>query len=329
MTSRVLASFPSPPQGVWHIGPIAIRAYAICIIIGIFIAVVWGGRRFVARGGERGFIIEVAMWAVPLGIIGGRLYHVATDWQKYFGPGGNPIGALEIWNGGLGIWGAVALGGVGAWIACRRKGVPLPAFADAVAPCIVTAQAIGRIGNYFNQELYGDPTNLPWGLEIFNRVDPSTGLLAIPPDGIAQGPPIAVVQPTFLYELLWNLGVAVLVVWADRRFRLGHGRAFALYVAGYTAGRFWVELLRADDATHIFGIRINVFTAALVFIGAVIYLIAARSRGPREDLVALHAAHEATVAEPSVTENTVTADVAKSASDQQTSASGGPPKSES
>jgi prolipoprotein diacylglyceryl transferase len=287
----ILASFPSPPQGVWHLGPIPIRAYALCIIAGIIVAIVWGERRFQARGGQKGFVTDIAVWAVPFGLVGGRLYHLATDWRTYFGPGGNPIGALEVWNGGLGIWGAVALGGVGGWIGCRRRGVPLPALADAIAPGIVLAQAIGRIGNYFNQELYGRATDVPWALEIFNRVDPATGV-ADPINGVAQGPPTELVHPTFLYELLWNIGVAIVVVWADRRFKLGHGRAFALYVAAYTAGRFWIELMRNDEATHVFGVRINVFVAAIVFIGAVIYMIVARKRGPREDLAAIREAYE-------------------------------------
>jgi prolipoprotein diacylglyceryl transferase len=294
--SVILASFPSPPQGVWHLGPIPIRAYALCIIAGIVVAIVWGERRFQARGGQKGFITDLAVWAVPFGLVGGRLYHLATDWRTYFGPGGNPIGALEVWNGGLGIWGAIALGGIGAWIGARRRGIPLPAVADAIAPGIVLAQAIGRIGNYFNQELYGRATDVPWALEIYNRVDPTTGV-ADPINGVAQGPPTELVHPTFLYELLWNIGVALVVVWADKRFKLGHGRAFALYVAAYTAGRFWIELMRNDEATHVFGVRINVFTAAIVFIGAVIYMIVARKRGPREDLVAIREAHEAGLAD--------------------------------
>ena len=153
MTIALLAYLPSPDRGVWMLGPVPIRAYALCIIAGIVVAVLWGERRFVARGGEPGVVTDVAVYAVPFGLIGGRLYHVATDWQTYFGPEGNPIDALKIWHGGLGIWGAVALGAVGAWIGCRRRGVPLPFFADAVAPGIVTAQAIGRLGNWFNQEL--------------------------------------------------------------------------------------------------------------------------------------------------------------------------------
>ena len=281
VVTQSLAYLPSPDRGVWMLGPVPIRAYALCIIAGIVVAVLWGERRFVARGGEPGTVTDVAVFAVPFGLVGGRLYHVLTDWQTYFGPGGNPVDALRIWNGGLGIWGAVALGAVGAWIGCRRRGVPLPFFADAVAPCIVTAQAIGRLGNWFNQELYGGPTTLPWGLEIYRRVDPATGR----PDalnGIAVDPtPVAIVHPTFLYELLWNLAVAVLVVWADRRFRLGHGRAFAVYVAGYSLGRFFIELMRTDPATRVFGdVRINVVVSAVVFVGAMAYLLLVRK--PRE-----------------------------------------------
>lgn len=276
----LIASIPSPDRGVWHLGPIPIRAYALCIIAAIIVAIVWGERRWRARGGQAGAVTDIAVVAVPFGLVGGRLYHVATDWKNYFGPNGNPIGALEVWQGGLGIWGAVALGGLGAWIACRRRGIPLPAMADAVAPAIVAAQAIGRLGNWFNQELYGGPTTLPWGLEIRERVNVDTGM-PDPLNGIAQGPPVEIVHPTFLYEMLWNVGVAALVVWVDRRFRLGHGRAFALYVAGYTAGRFWIELMRVDPATMVVGVRINVITSTVVFLGAVLYLTLAR-RG-RED----------------------------------------------
>ena len=277
----VLAYLHSPDRGVWMLGPVPIRAYALCIIAGIVIAVLWGEKRFVARGGEPGTVTDVAVFAVPFGLVGGRLYHVLTDWNTYFGPEGNPVDALKIWHGGLGIWGAIALGAVGAWIGCRRRGVPLPFFADAVAPGIVTAQAVGRLGNWFNQELYGAPTTLPWGLEIYRRVDPATGI-SDPLAGVAvDHTPVAIVQPTFLYELLWNLLVAGLVVWADRRFRLGHGRAFAVYVAGYTLGRFFIELLRTDPATRVFGdIRINVVVAGVVYAGAIAYLLLVRK--PRE-----------------------------------------------
>ncbi|WP_232662142.1 prolipoprotein diacylglyceryl transferase [Pseudonocardia sp. TRM90224] len=281
--ATVLAYLPSPDRGVWYLGPVPIRAYALCIIAGIIVAVVWGERRIVARGGPAGAVTDIAVWAVPFGLVGGRLYHVITDWQTYFGPGGNPISALYIWQGGLGIWGAVALGAVGAWIGCRRRNIPLPFFADAVAPGIVVAQAIGRLGNWFNQELYGAPTTVPWGLEIYRRVDPSTGI-ADPLGGVAiDHTAIEIVHPTFLYELLWNLLVAAVVVFADRRFRLGHGRAFALYVAGYTLGRFWIEQMRTDFATRVFGdLRVNVVVSAVVFVGAVLYMVIVRK--PREEL---------------------------------------------
>ncbi|MFY9764808.1 MAG: prolipoprotein diacylglyceryl transferase, partial [Mycobacterium sp.] len=276
MTTTVIAYFPSPPQGVWHLGPVPIRAYALFIIVGIVAALLIGDRRWEARGGERGVIYDIALWAVPFGLIGGRLYHLATDWRTYFGEGGvGPVAALRIWDGGLGIWGAVALGGVGAWIACRRRGIPLPAFGDAIAPGIVLAQAIGRLGNYFNQELFGRETTMPWGLEIFYRRDPAGFVDVHSLDGVSTGQLAMVVQPTFLYELLWNLLVFAVLIYVDRRFTIGHGRLFALYVAGYCVGRFCIELLRDDSATHIAGIRINSFTSTFVFIGAVVYLILA------------------------------------------------------
>ena len=276
MTTTVIAYFPSPPQGVWHLGPIPLRAYALFIILGIIAALLIGDRRWAARGGERGVIYDIALWAVPFGLIGGRLYHLATDWRTYFGEGGaGPIAALRIWDGGLGIWGAVALGGVGAWIACRRRGIPLPAFGDAIAPGIVLAQAIGRIGNYFNQELFGRETTMPWGLEIFYRRDPAGFVDVHSLDGVSTGQLAMVVQPTFLYELLWNLLVFAILIFLDRRYTIGHGRLFAAYVALYCVGRFCVELLRDDTATHIAGIRVNSFTSTFVFIGAVVYLILA------------------------------------------------------
>jgi prolipoprotein diacylglyceryl transferase len=276
MTTTVLAYLPSPPRGVWHLGPVPIRAYALCIIVGIVVALLIGDRRWEARGGERGVIYDIALWAVPFGLIGGRVYHLATDWRTYFGEGGAGLGAaVRVWDGGLGIWGAVALGGVGAWIGCQRRGIRLPAFADAVAPGIVFAQAIGRLGNYFNQELFGRETTMPWGLEIFYRRDPAGFVDVHSLDGVSTGQLALVVQPTFLYELLWNVAVFVALIYLDRRFTIGHGRLFALYVAGYCVGRFCIELLRDDTATHIAGIRINSFTSTFVFIGAVVYLILA------------------------------------------------------
>ncbi len=269
------ASLPSPAQGVWYLGPLPIRAYALCIIAGIIVAVWLGERRWVARGGRAGDVADVAVWAVPFGIIGGRIYHVVTSPQAYFGADGDPWSALYIWRGGLGIWGAVLLGFVGGWIGCRRRGIPTPAFADALAPGVVLAQAVGRLGNYFNQELFGRPTDLPWALEIDREHRP---------EGYADEPTY---HPAFLYEALWNVGVAALVIWADRRFRLGHGRAFALYVAAYTVGRFWIEALRIDTANTVLGVRLNVVTSAVVFLAAVLFLVvSARMRPGRENVTA-------------------------------------------
>ncbi|WP_245562522.1 prolipoprotein diacylglyceryl transferase [Nocardia araoensis] len=283
VSGAVLAYIPSPARGVWQLGPFPLRAYALCIILGIIVAIWWGERRWRARGGQPGAILDVAMFAVPFGLVGGRLYHVATDWQKYFGPDGHPIDALKIYQGGLGIWGAVLLGGIGAWIGCRVYRIPLPALGDAVAPPILLAQAIGRLGNYFNQELYGRETDLPWGLEIYRRVGDGGQLDMM--NGASTGVVEKIVHPTFLYELLWNLLVVVLLVYVDKRFRIGHGRLFALYVAGYCFGRFFVELMRDDEATKIAGIRINSFTSALVFLAAIAYFVfATKGRETPEQL---------------------------------------------
>lgn len=258
-------------------GPLPIRAYALCIVVGILVAVLLGERRWAARGGERGTVLDIAVWAVPFGVVGGRLYHVLTDWSSYFGRGGAGLAAaLRIWDGGLGIWGAVALGGVGAWIGCRHRGIPLPAFGDAVAPGIVLAQAIGRLGNYFNQELYGAPTTLPWGLALYYRRTESGVVDVHAVDGVSTGQIAAIVHPTFLYESVWNLAIFALLIYADRRWVIGHGRLFALYVAGYCFGRFWIELMRTDAATHIGGMRINSLTSTLIFTVSVLYFVLAR-----------------------------------------------------
>lgn len=272
----VLAAIPSPTQGVWELGPLPIRAYALAIILGIVLAVWITQKRWVARGGLAEDVLDIAVWAVPFGIVGGRLYHVISSPRPYFGEDGDPLRAFAIWEGGLGIWGAIALGGVGAWIACRRRGIPLPAFADAVAPGLLVAQAVGRLGNWFNNELYGGPTDLPWALTVYEW---SGGRAVTGPDG--EPVVLGTFHPTFLYEMLWNLAAAALVIWADRRFRLGHGRAFALYVASYCAGRLWIELLRTDPAETFFGVRVNVFTSIIVGLLAVAYFVWQRGR-PRE-----------------------------------------------
>ena len=267
MTVDLLANIPSPPQGVWQLGPIPLRGYALSILAGIVIAVLWAKRRYADRGGNPEIVLDVAIAAIPAGIIGGRIYHVLTDWPKYFGEGGNPWQAFNIAAGGLGIWGAVALGTLAGWLVLKWRKVPVAPMLDAVAPTIILAQGIGRLGNWFNQELHGGPTDLPWGLEIYRRVD-EAGNLA-PVTGVSTGEVLAVVHPTFLNELVWNVAICVLLVWLDRRFRLGGGLVFALYVAGYTLGRFFIELIRTDAATEVFGgLRINTVTSAVVFLVA-------------------------------------------------------------
>ncbi len=277
MSPLVLAPLfiPSPETNVWHLGPLPIRAYALCIIAGIVVGTIIATRRWRARGGTSDGLESVIVVAVPCGIVGARLYHVITDYELYFGPGRHPVDALKIWQGGLGIWGAVALGALGGWLVARRRGIRFPALLDACAPGIAVAQGIGRLGNWFNSELFGRPTTLPWGLEIDPRYRPT---------GYEQ---YATFHPTFLYELLWDIAVvAVVVVLLDRRFRLGHGKVFTLYVMLYSLGRFWIEALRIDTVNEIGGFRLNNYTALIAFVAAALVLVwLVRNRPGRESVV--------------------------------------------
>lgn len=262
-------SIPSPAESVWHLGPVPIRAYALCIVVGIIAAIWIGERRYQARGGEEGVISDLALWAVPFGIVGARLYHVATDYQEYFGEGRNPWNAFALWKGGLGIWGAIALGAVGVVIGARLKGVSITPALDAAAPGVLIAQAMGRWGNYFNQELFGKPTDKPWGLEID---------LAHRPSGYLDQ---TTFHPTFLYESLWCVAAFAVVVLLDRRFRLDRGRVVALYVMAYTLGRVWIERLRIDPVQmdDVGGLRLNVWTSIVLFLLALAWFVwASRSR---------------------------------------------------
>jgi len=271
-----LMSIPSPSQGVWPLGPLPIRGYALCIILGIVLAIWLGERRWVARGGIAGEVSDLAIWAVPFGLVGGRLYHVITDWHLYFGEDKNPVTALYVWRGGLGIWGAIALGAVGVWIGARLRGIKILPLLDALAPGVLVAQAMGRWGNWFNQELYGRPTDLPWGLEIDVAHRPSQYL------------DVTTYHPAFLYECLWNLAAFALLIWLDRRFRLGHGRVLALYVMLYTAGRGWIENLRIDDVQmdDVLGLRLNVWTSIVLFVAATLFFAWSAKRHPgREEVV--------------------------------------------
>ncbi len=270
----VPASIPSPGWSGFSIGPLTIHAYALCILLGIVAALWLTSRRWKARGGPDEFIWDAAIWAIPFGIIGGRLYHVFSSPDAYFGPNGDLALIPQIWRGGLGIWGAVAFGLLGAWIACRRAGIKLPAFMDAAAPGVLLAQAIGRWGNWFNQELFGAPTTLPWGLQV-DADSPNF------PADAARG---TLFHPTFLYESLWNLAGVALLLLLDKRFKFRRGMLFWLYVAFYTLGRIWIEMLRIDDAEMItiLGItqRLNVWTSLLLLVAAVVIFIVL-ARQPR------------------------------------------------
>ena len=255
----VVAEIPSPTTGVWWIGPLPVRGYALSILAGIIVAAWIAHRRLVARGGTPGQVLDISAWAVPFGIVGGRIYHVITTPQPYFGEGGNPWNAVRIWEGGLGIWGAVALGCLGAWIAHRR----------------LVAQAMGRLGNWFNNEIYGPPTDLPWGLQIY-QWDQQAGHAVLD----SAGNPIlkGVFHPTFLYELLWCLLVAGLLIALERRRSFRPGQVFAAFVVvGYPLGRFFIELIRTDDANRILGLRVNTWVSLLVLaLGVFLYRRAGR-----------------------------------------------------
>ena len=266
------ALIPSPSSSQFSIGPATFHFYALCIIAGIATAIWLGRKRYSANGGLADDVSEAAIWAVPFGIIGGRIYHVVTSPQKYFGSDANPVDALRIWQGGLGIWGAISLGAFGAYIYFRTHKTTLsfPHFLDALAPGVVIAQAMGRVGNWFNQELFGRPTSLPWGLEIdlVNR-----------PDGYEN---YSTFHPTFLYEALWCLLVAYLLLKLPMFFKRivkNKGDVFAFYICGYTVGRLWIEAIRIDDANYVLGLRLNIWVSLIVISSSAMYLIRSNRRG--------------------------------------------------
>ena len=271
VTATIPAGIPSPSSGVWHIGPIPIRAYALCILTGVFVAVWWSDRRYRARGGEPEVVLDVAIVAVPAGIIGARIYHVLSSPEAYFGPKGDLALIPQVWLGRLGIWGGIAGGVLAGVLLLRHRGLRVAPLADAVAPALLVAQAIGRLGNWFNQELYGAPTTLPWGLQIDDAHLPAGSTY----------PPGTLFHPTFLYEALWNLAGAALLVWIGRRMLarrgLTGGRLLWVYLMVYTAGRVWIEMLRIDEAETILGLRLNVWTSIVIFlVGAIGLAISSR-----------------------------------------------------
>lgn len=263
---------PSPTQSSFSFGPVTIYFYALCILAGIATAIWLGRRRYASLGGNSDDVSEVAIWAVPFGIIGGRIYHVVTSPEQYFGANGDPTSALRIWEGGLGIWGAISFGVLGAYLYFKthKTSLNFAQLLDCLAPGVVLAQAIGRLGNYFNQELFGRPTTLPWGLEI----DPLKR-----PAGYEA---FETFHPTFLYELIWCVSVAYLLIKMPgilKKFVSRNGDIFALYVLGYTLGRLWIEALRIDEANLILGLRLNIWVSLLVIIASFSYLARSKGRG--------------------------------------------------
>lgn len=263
--SLLPVSIPSPPQGVWYLGPVPLRAYGIIIACAMVVAVLLTKKRYEERGGNPELVYDVALWAIPFGIVGARLYHVITSPHKYFGPNGQWLEIFRIWEGGIAIMGAVIGGMIGSAIALHRAGQRMGPFADAVAPTLLIAQAMGRFGNWFNQELFGKSTTLPWGLEIDDRHLPA---------GYASG---TLFHPTFLYEVIWNLSMAFIIIALDKRVKFKGGQLIFLYMSLYAIGRFWIENLRIDPAKIFLGMRLNAWSAlAIIIIGIVGFLIAGK-----------------------------------------------------
>jgi prolipoprotein diacylglyceryl transferase len=259
MLSYIPTGFlPSPPNNGFYLGPLFVHYYGLAYVFAVLAAVLVTAHRWEAVGGNRQLVYDVALWAFPAGVIGGRLYFLATSWNEipphWWGP-------FAVWDGGLGIWGGIALGTlVGIWV-LRRRGANVAMFMDAAAPGLLVAQAIGRIGNYFNQELFGEPSKLPWALEISPAHRP------------AAYAHFATFQPTFLYEIIWNLLLAAALVWLGRHRTIRPPGLFALYVAGYSFARIGEELIRIDPAHHIFGLRLNFYIATLLCLAGLAWFV--------------------------------------------------------
>lgn len=262
----MVSAIPSPAFDEVHLGPLTFHVYGLMYVAAIVAALLIVRRRWRAQGGDGDLVYEVAMWSVPAGILGARLYFVATSWSEvphaWWGP-------LAVWEGGLGVWGGIAAGTLAGLLVLRRRGADIPAFLDAAAPALLVAQSIGRLGNWFNQELFGGPTSLPWGLRIDAVHRPAEYAAA------------TTFHPTFLYEIVWNLALAATLVWVGHHRRVRPGGLFALYVAGYSFFRIFEEMLRVDPAHHILGLRLNFFVACVLFAaGTGVFLRSQLSRGP-------------------------------------------------
>ena len=281
-----LAYIPSPTISQFSIGPVTIHIYALCILMGIVLAVWITTTRWKKLGGNFDQVLDITLVSVPAGIIGARLYHIITTPERFFGPDGDWAEMFRIWNGGLGIWGGVLFGALAAWAWCRHKHYPMALLADAIAPGLLVAQAVGRLGNWFNQELYGAPTTLPWGLKL-NMEGTAIGHSEQCYDG-ATCPSGTLFHPTFLYEMIWNLiGAAIIVYIGSKAMKkLKAGSLFAVYIMWYTLGRTWIESLRIDYAHEFLGVRINVWVCMAVFVLGAVSFIVVQQMGKDTDLLA-------------------------------------------
>lgn len=267
-----VSQFPNPPFSSFSLGPLTIHLYALCILVGIVVAYLIGAARFKKRGGDSGTLLDIVLWAVPFGIIGGRLFHVATHLGDYIGVyptiQETLLHIIAVWEGGLAIYGAIILGLVGAWLGSKRAGVRFVSVLDALAPGVLIAQGIGRWGNYFNQELFGQATDLPWGLMIEKNNNP-----AFP----SEFPAGTLFHPAFLYEFLWDILGALLIIWLAKQLKLQWGKVFALYLIVYSVGRFFIEAIRLDPSDVFFGFRTNQWSAIVgIGLGIVFWYVQSR-----------------------------------------------------
>ena len=276
MNSTIFLAIPSPDVSYIELGPLRIHFYALFILAGIILALVLTESRLRSRGAESGVALDISLWAIPLGILGGRFFHVVTHPNDYFIPGADLLAVFRIWEGGLAIYGALMFGALGAAIGARAAGIKFTSYLDAVAPGVLLAQAIGRWGNYFNNELFGTPTDLPWGLQI-DSSNPAY------PAGLPEG---VLFHPTFLYESIWSLAGVALLLAADQRFNLRWAKMFGLYIVYYSVGRVWIEAIRIDPSEIILGLRVNIWSAiAGIALGLAIIVIQSRRHPGLEDTV--------------------------------------------
>lgn len=271
---HLISSIPSPTIQFFEVGPLRIHIYALCILLGIALATWITDSRLSKRGAQRGVVLDIILWAVPLGIIGARFYHVFTHPADYFYDGADLMKVFYIWEGGNAIFGSLLGGAVGAWIGCKQTGIRFWSFADALAPAMLVAQATGRLGNYFNHELFGQPTTLPWGLEI-ESTNPAF------PAGLPEG---TLFHPMFLYEIIWNLLGVIVIIAVEKKFYLRWGKAFGVYLIWYGIGRSIFETYRLDPSETFFSIRTNVWAALLAIAVGIAIIIIQNRRHPGKEL---------------------------------------------